>query len=206
MKLKIICLTFLTTACSFHTQRSFLSEMERDDSQFFNANQDFPVMAGDSGRDWQTNREMRERTPLSPEEILQNRHESALRNELAELESKQTESSAGLYERFRSKFKNISEKIYFLKLSYQEQREYLEFRGYLDTPQNYYTPRERQLAQRNSEIILGMSKQEVTGTFGRPTRVEIAGNPSYENERWVYNVNGATKYIYFESGHVGGWE
>jgi hypothetical protein len=43
-------------------------------------------------------------------------------------------------------------------------------------------------------------------TFGRPTRVEVAGNPSYENERWLYSVNGATKYIYFESGRVEGWE
>ena len=42
--------------------------------------------------------------------------------------------------------------------------------------------------------------------MGKPMRVEIAGNPRYENERWLYRMNGASKYIYFESGQVQGWE
>ncbi len=51
-----------------------------------------------------------------------------------------------------------------------------------------------------------MSKNDIVASLGKPARVEIAGNPSYENERWVYQFNGSSKYIYFESGVVQGWE
>ena len=59
---------------------------------------------------------------------------------------------------------------------------------------------------RKSNAVTGMSKSDVMNNWGEPRRVEIAGNPSFENERWLYSVNGATKYIYFESGRVQGWE
>jgi outer membrane protein assembly factor BamE (lipoprotein component of BamABCDE complex) len=51
-----------------------------------------------------------------------------------------------------------------------------------------------------------MSKSDVMNHLGHPTRVEVAGNPSYENERWLYTRNGASNYVYFEAGHVEGWE
>jgi hypothetical protein len=51
-----------------------------------------------------------------------------------------------------------------------------------------------------------MSKTQVLQSWGEPARVDIAGNPSNENERWLYSMNGASKYIYFEAGEVQGWE
>lgn len=206
MQPKFIAIILITSSCAFHTQRSFLTEMENDDRRFFNASQDFPVMGGDTGRNWNTKKQMLARTPSSQEDTLYNRHEQLLRRELKELESGVSDSAAKQYEKYGPKMKTVSEKIYFLKLTNTEKREYLEAKGYVDEPQNYYTRQEKQLALKNADIVLGMSKKEVTGSWGRPLRVEIAGNPSNENERWVYSFNGATKYIYFESGYVGGWE
>ena len=54
-------------------------------------------------------------------------------------------------------------------------------------------------------LNLGMTKSDVQASWGEPIRVDFAGNPQLENERWVYHANGAAKYIYFESGRVGGW-
>lgn len=62
--------------------------------------------------------------------------------------------------------------------------------------------------------IIGLPKQRVAVKFGFPDHVEIAGNPKYENERWVYQRSipteegsyPQTQVIYFESGHVVGWE
>ena len=51
-----------------------------------------------------------------------------------------------------------------------------------------------------------MNKTQVLTTLGQPQRVEIAGNPRFENVRWLYAEQGSPKYIYFESGLVGGWE
>jgi hypothetical protein len=51
-----------------------------------------------------------------------------------------------------------------------------------------------------------MKKGQVMASIGRPSKVEVAGNPQDENERWLYHMNGASKYIYFESGEVQGWE
>lgn len=57
-----------------------------------------------------------------------------------------------------------------------------------------------------ARVGMGMTKEEVMDQLGRPTKVEVAGNPENENERWGYLANGAMKYIYFESGYVEGWE
>jgi hypothetical protein len=59
---------------------------------------------------------------------------------------------------------------------------------------------------RNDEVAIGMRKPDVLDSLGKPLRVEIAGNPRHENERWLYRLNGAPKYIYFEAGEVQGWE
>ena len=98
----------------------------------------------------------------------------------------------------------MSERIYFLQLSHDERQEYLGSRGLLREPK--YSSLEEQYGVRSEVVTLGMTKSEVMSSIGRPQQVEVAGNPNYENERWLYSVNGATKYIYFESGRVEGWE
>ena len=41
--------------------------------------------------------------------------------------------------------------------------------------------------------------------WGRPDRMDVAGDPKFQNERWAYQRDGVTNYIYFENGRVEGW-
>lgn len=80
-----------------------------------------------------------------------------------------------------------------------------------ELPEDYQDQKERRLpnyfrAPAAATVGMGMSKNEVLDQLGRPSKVEVAGNPANENERWGYLANGAMKYIYFESGYVEGWE
>ena len=71
-----------------------------------------------------------------------------------------------------------------------------------------------QFHQERSHLQIGMNKRKVTLSLGEPSQREVAGNPKYENERWIYNrriptLNGEYQerhIIYFESGSVVGWE
>jgi hypothetical protein len=204
----LLALLSLPIGCTqFHTGRSFISEMENDDSRFFGPGIDFPVVAGDSGRDWSTDREMRARTPATEEERAENQYKKSLRQELLTLEQLQSEESFNFYEKHKHQLSTISEKIYFLKLPPHERREYLLARGFIDESKiSTFLQSERMLADRKQDILLGMTKNDVMESWGKPVRVDIAGNPRNENERWLYKMNGASKYIYFESGSVQGWE
>ena len=58
-----------------------------------------------------------------------------------------------------------------------------------------------------------MSKRAVQESWGEPERIEVAGNPTYGNERWKYSTyvsstegfNEEERMIYFEGGRVVGW-
>ncbi len=206
---KISCLTLLITSVSctqMLSQRSYLTEMEHDDSTFFNPRQDFPVVNGDTGRDYETASNRRARTPSSEQDIIEDQNKRFLRQELKHLEARQNEESAALYEKYKRHLSTTSERIYFLKLSSYERKEYLSTRGFMNTERALVEHPADRFGVRQSDLAAGMNKSDVVNGWGRPNRVEVAGNPSFENERWLYNVNGATKYIYFESGRVEGWE
>jgi len=198
----------LPVGCAqFQTGRSFLSEMEHDDTRFFEPRNDFPVVAGDTGRDWSTDKEMRARTPASERDVANDLHSRALMRELRSLEQSQSEESLEFYDKHKHQLSTTSEKIYFLKLPPYDRREYLMSRGFIEEPKTaMFSLQQRSVAMQKQDILLGMSKDDVLQSWGKPVRVEIAGNPRYENERWLYSVNGASKYIYFEAGQVGGWE
>ena len=71
---------------------------------------------------------------------------------------------------------------------------------------NYFaaaSPSERYPA--SDDVTLGMRKDDVMRNWGRPDRMDVAGDPRLENERWAYRREGYTSYIYFESGRVEGW-
>ncbi len=56
-------------------------------------------------------------------------------------------------------------------------------------------------------LYVGMDKQAVIRSWGKPYRIEVAGNPKNQNERWIFNKgNSRIDYVYFESGIVQGWE
>jgi hypothetical protein len=198
----------LPIGCSqFQTGRTYLSEMEHDDSSFFNPQEDFPVVAGDNGKFWMDEEERRARTPASEEEILASRFTRSLKNELRSLEAMQSEESLDFYKQYKNQLGSDSQRIYFLNLPPYERKEYLLTKGILAEKKGpSFTATERIFAVRKSDILTGMTKDDVLESMGKPMRVEIAGNPRYENERWLYRMNGASKYIYFESGQVQGWE
>jgi hypothetical protein len=207
----LILALFLSTGCSLHSSRSFLTEMEHDDSRFFDPRSDFPVVAGDAEYG-HTLEDYRSRVPASKEDQEADRINRALRAELRGLEGRQSADSLELYQQHAHRFSTVSEKIYFLRLPRSERREYLQSRGFLDhrsRPEALVTQErqpQRRPARKSAEVGLGMSKDDVMNSLGEPVRVEVAGNPRNENERWLYQFNGATKYIYFEAGQVHGWE
>lgn len=198
---------FLSSCSYFPTGRSYLSEMEHDDSSFYSPEEDFPIVAGDNGEFGLSEKERRSRTPASEYDVGQSKDQMALRQELKNLENSQGEYAQENYQKYKANFTSTSEKIYYLRLPHNERNDYLESRGFLESPRdNVITKQEKMMAARSARITLGMSKSDVIGSFGKPLRVDVAGNPSYENERWAYSVYGGTKYIYFESGEVHGWE
>lgn len=206
-KLLTLSLTLATVSCTqMISHRDYLAEMEQNDDSYFSPREDFPVMAGDTGRSWESASERKRRTPASAADQQQERAQRFLKDELNSLEGKLSEEDFQFYDKHKKYLPTVSERIYYLKLSRYERREYLSSKGADIDHRATMKPYEEMFVLRQSNIILGMSKSEVMNNWGRPARVEVAGNPSYENERWVYNVNGATKYIYFESGRVGGWE
>ena len=48
-------------------------------------------------------------------------------------------------------------------------------------------------AVRVSDIHHGMTKLQVQDLWGSPTRVDVAGNPTNENERWSFYESGKVK-------------
>lgn len=203
-----ICFFLFQGCAGLHTGRTFLTEMEQEnDTGFFRPEEDFPVMSGDTGEMGMSEEERYRRTPRSFEDIAETRHRNALLDELRQLENEQEDVDAKFYERHKHKFSSVSDKIYFLELPPYERRDYLASRGLLI--ENKRAPASlshSMMMRQNQDLVLGMSKDQVLVSWGQPSRVEIAGNPVYENERWLYQANGASKYIYFESGVVGGWE
>lgn len=207
--LTLMSMLFSAASCSqFLTHRDYLSEMQHDDTSFFKPREDFPVMAGDTGRDWETNAERMSRTPASVGDLQEEKSRSFLQNELKGLERNQSEESGQLYQDHKHKFTTTSEKIFFLKLSHFEKKDYLESRGFIKSRSATQEPDgyREMFGVRETHVSQGMTKSDVESNWGSPSRVEVAGNPSYENERWLYVINGATKYIYFEGGRVQGWE
>ncbi len=204
----LLSLLLTATGCTqFHTGRSFLTAMENDDSRFFNPTDDFPVVTGDTGRFWNTENEQKRRTPASDEDVAQSRSQRLLNQELRNLESSESEEGVNFYESHRHQLQTTSEKIFFLKLPPHERRDYLMSRGFIAEPKSHVLSQpERMFGIRKQDIQLGMSKSDVAASWGKPVRVEVAGNPQNENERWLYKMNGASKYIYFEAGQVQGWE
>ncbi len=210
MKMKmtfgLMTLMFSSVSCTMMPHRDYLSEMEHEESSFYRPNEDFPVIGGDTGKISESRSERRRRTPASAYDRRDQLTRDYLHDELRALESRQPEGSIELYEKYKNQLGSNSEKIYFLKLPVYERKDYLLSKGLIKTEARSYLETDEQFEQRQGQVMLGMNKDDVMGTLGKPARVEVAGNPSFENERWLYQRNGASKYIYFESGRVEGWD
>lgn len=201
-----ISLLSFTSCAHFPAGQAYLSAMERDDTSFFSPKIDFPVVAGDSGEDWIAEKENKGRRPSSLEDIREDRSSRALKSELKHLEGMQSDDSLEFYNTHKKALASTSQRIYFLSLPPEERKDYLFSRGILSEPKREVAAFEKVFSLRKNDVLIGMSKIDVLESMGKPMRVEIAGNPRNENERWLYRLNGASKYIYFESGEVQGWE
>lgn len=202
-----ILLSSLVSCTGLMPGRSYISQMsEESEGGIFEPYKDFPVVGGDNGRYWYTEHERKARTPASFQEHKQELEFDAMKSQLTHLESTLPSEEQVFYNEIKDKMKTDSEKIYYLELPNAEERiSYADLKGWNKSPEKYNADWEKRLATRQTEISLGMTKQEVMDSAGRPERVEIAGNPRNENERWIYSVAGDTKFIYFEAGRVEGW-
>lgn len=196
--------------------RSFISEMDKETDLFLVPGRDFRTVSGDSGKMYRSDHEIMERTPAnyrSKEEYLQ---QKSLLNELTWRENQLSEQERIRYQQVAGYLPTESEKIYFLSLSPYEREDYLNARGAYPSEQaqemghmgrspasvlSYSSYGESQ----STGIALGMNKDRVMDVYGHPTRVDVAGNPRLENERWAFIENGRVRYVYFEGGVVQGW-
>lgn len=198
-------------------QRSFENEMDFETDGFIIPGQDFEVTPGDSGQAYWTNEDIQNRTPASEYGIKQRREYNSLRMELMKRESRLSEVEYREYQRVKDYLQTDSEKIYYLKLPVNMRSSYLQGKSmkysYDNTRYRYNASRSPAQAYdpfgRNqaiaSGVSKGMKKQEVEGVWGRPERIDVAGNPQFENERWLYSRGGRTQIVYFENGRVNGW-
>lgn len=200
----IIISMFLSSCSLLFSNRRFIEEMEGEDG-YFVAGEDFKVVPGDIAGAGRSRSDIMDRTPSSASEKRNYIHISGLERELKSLEQRQSTEQFVQYEKYKDHFPSTSERIYFLGLRTMEERqEYLYSLGLVrDT--FVANRQEVEVAIRTREVVLGMSKNEVVSSLGHPNRVDVAGNPRYENERWSYYSRGVLKQIYFESGRVQGW-
>lgn len=210
-----ICLLLLImsffTSCAIFEHRDFVYQMRDMDfnEPTFKAGEDFPVLVGDTGKDYREQSEILARTPATQRERFANEYSESLEDELRYLESKMTEKEYDYYELYKNKLGGTSEKIYFLSLSPYEKREYLRSMKVRQGGTMLYSERHQQTrmpASVQANIGLGMSMNDVLGTWGQPSNREYGDNQGTGNERWTYSRGGKTQYLYFEGGQVAGWQ
>ncbi len=201
----LVLILTLTSCAGMISNRSYIEIMEDEPVDLFVPGQDFQAISGDVGEAYRSTREIKRRTPPTEAYQKHQAQEASLAQELSYLESIQNKRAMAQYLKHREKIGGISERIYFLKIaSMNERDEYLRYRGIMgETP--FYDDKEYQHAGEQSELLVGMSKDQVLNSLGRPIRRDVAGDPQFENERWAYLLEGQTKYIFFESGKVEGW-
>lgn len=205
-------LAFILTSCASLTEnRSFVDQMDRNSDGLFVPGRDFRVVPGDSGHAYRSPEEIMERTPASyrsKDQILEQR---SLMTELQQREQALNHMERQEYLRAQEFLESESERLYYLSLSTQDRRHYIQARSYGSPgPSEQISVGHSQFFRETggyhqSRLGLGMSKQDVTQAWGQPSRVEVAGNPRHENERWAYIEGRQVRYIYFENGRVNGW-
>ncbi|MBT3984598.1 MAG: hypothetical protein HOE90_24795 [Bacteriovoracaceae bacterium] len=206
-KIQIIAFGLFLSSCGFIEQRTFVDEMEAG-NDWMVPTQDFNVVRGDSGRAFRNTKEVLARTPMLDDEKRAYKRERFLEEELRKLEDDLPDEEYQHYLRYKGELSGVSEKIYFLKVrSIASREEYAQTRGLGHYQNNFRnTASEAAFAVRTRDLLLGMAKDQVLSSWGRPSRVDVAGNPRLQNERWSYYRKGKFKFVYFESGRVQGWD
>ena len=197
--------TTLSSCSLLLPERSFIAEMEREDS-FYNPGTDFPVVSGDTGEVRRSHDEIMGRTPSSERQKRLSTEERSINDELMGKEDRLEEDEMTAYASDKKFLPTNSDKLYYLSLSRSEREVYIrtkkqDIRDDLEGKRNMV----RKHSIHGGELYLGMAKADVLDTWGKPARVEIAGNPTQQNERWSFVEDGNVKQVYFEGGKVQGW-
>ncbi len=129
----------------------------------------------------------------------------SLEAELRQLESSLSPEALNLYQRYRWELPTTSEKIYFLRLRGPSERNaYLRSKGLLR--QGPFDRYHALTSQNQRSLAAGMSRDQVLQQWGLPNAREVAGQDIFGNERWIYQTDAGTRYIYFERGNVATWK
>jgi hypothetical protein len=208
MKINLIVSTlalFLLSGCAA-LERSFVEEMERNSDSYLVAGRDFPVVGGDTGEAYRSRDEIAKRTPASMRSKAKMKEEISLKEELNQKVEQMDEQELAIYTQDIKYLPQDSDKLYYLSLANDERAAYIQTKKqeYFDD-QGTAKDIVKQYSIRSSEIYLGMSKDEVMHLWGKPTKVQVAGNPKYQNELWYFNEDGSYKQVFFEAGKVNGW-
>lgn len=195
----------LTSSCALMLpDRSFIDEMDRE--SMYSPGRDFPVVAGDTGNTRISKEELQSRTPSSERARRLNKEAASIEQELIQKEDQMDEVERERYVMDKKFLQTDSDKLYYLSLGQFDRS------SYIDTKKNDLKDdleRGRNMVQNRSihgnELFLGMDKSEVIEMWGKPARVEIAGNPVNQNERWSFREDGNVRQVYFEGGKVHGW-
>lgn len=195
-----------TGCASFLPDRSFIEEMNRESDPYLQAGKDFPVVSGDTGEAYRSREEIKKRTPASERARTQSREVASIKQELTQKEADIPEELLEQYSKDKKYLPTDSDKLYYLSLSLAERSNYIRIKRQdmaddLGKNQDFVQKR----SVHAGEVYLGMAKSQVVEVWGKPSRVEIAGNPKHQNERWSFVEDGNVKQIYFESGKVQGW-
>ncbi len=202
-----VILTLFCVSCLHLDEGPLSAENEKNDiDSFFGPGNDFYLFAGDPKPKTLTLDDLKNRSgQVIPKERQRQVQKITLPEELLTLEENLTDQEFKHYEKHKNKLKGVSEKIYFLKLNGIRQRDqYLWEKGFRNDFAQASPKELNAIYQR--EITLGMSKKAVRDSWGQPVKIEIAGNPRYENERWSFYEYGKLKYVFFENGRVEGWD
>jgi hypothetical protein len=197
----------LASSCSvFMPDRSFIEEMNRESDSYFMAGKDFKVVNGDTGEAYRSKEEVQKRTPSSERSREKMKEETSLKQELDQKEADIPDDYMDQYSKDKKYLPTDSDKLYYLSLALSERPGYISIKKQ-DSQEDQ--GKNQDFVQRHSihskEIYLGMNKGQVVQAWGKPSKVDIAGNPSNQNERWSFMEDGSVKQIYFEQGKVQGW-
>lgn len=216
--LLIISMLLMTSSCaSMFQERTFIKEMDRQSDSVWTPHEDFHVVPGDKHDGYRSREQITARTPDGRKDFT---FSDNLQEELSTKEKMLTMEQYASYSELKPDLETTSEKIYFLNLTVDEREEYLSSRqlgkyavqqrprnrvkkGYGRAPASAMPITNAYSYGRS--ISQGMGKDEVRSTWGRPTRVDVAGNPRNQNERWTFFENGQVKRVFFEAGVVQGW-
>ena len=208
---------FISSCSGLLPHRTFVREMSYSGG-FLQAGRDFPVVSGDSGFHYWDHDDIYKQVPMSLTESRQQKEYYLLKEELNRRERRLSSSEYKDYIQLKPYLNTNSEKIYYLSLASQERRLYsmAKRKGEaISIPKHQTSPYnqpKRQLSSLPTSrlsykniISRGMDKDTVLKRFGSPQRVEVAGDPHKQYERWSFYQDGKLRQIYFGSGVVENW-